>query len=280
MNAPIHPFALICVAAALLLPGGCASGPSYADYVSAAAAHLDSGRHAAAVEFLELALDASADGSKHDRALAMLVEARLGQGLVAEARDALDVLCQESPAVFLTWKAAAVLELRVAGTTAARGALQAAKGVARGEGHRAWLRDFEALLDGLDAFAAGDFAAARRCVADIDNEDVAPAAAWVVARLDALEQVGETRVSAARRIGTQAGLLDLWHSAAGRPEAQREVVEFARRIHQALSVADLESSVSDLELRKRLSPPGLGIARLAGWAGVAAERAPVRLRQG
>lgn len=269
--------ALVPWAICALILTSCAAGPDFATEIRAAATHLDSGRNLDALGFLDNALGAATDDAERALALAMAVEAHLAATDNEAASLTLQSLREQAPAAFVTWKAAAVLELHLHGTDAARAALQAAKGVQSTDGQRAWLRDFEALLGGVEAFADGDFATARTLLAAIRHADVAPAAAFVLARLDAIGRVRETRVSMARRAGTRAGLVDLWQAAVERPAVQQQIREYARQLGAPLDPSNATTAAGGAP-RAHLPASTLGIAS-AGIAGaLVAAQTPTRLR--
>ena len=261
----------------VLMFASCAAGPSFAEEIRAAATHLDSGRNHDAVAFLDEARRAATDEGQRALALAMTVEAQLGAADDDGAARTLQHLRRQAPAAFLTWKTEAVLELHLRGTDAARTALQAAQGVQRTDGQRAWLGDFEALLAGIEAFADGDFIAARTLLAAIRHADVAPAAAFVMGRLDAIGRAHETRVSMAQRAGTRAGIVDLWQAAVDRPDVQQQICEYARQIGTPLATTNATTAAGGVP-RAHLPASTLGIAS-AGIAGsLVAAQTPTRLR--
>lgn len=261
-----------------LLLAGCAAGPKFSDHLDAAATHLDCGRNAEAIGFLHEALDATTVAGERELAMAMLVEAHLAAGDDAHASEALDVLRSAAPRAFVTWKAQAVHELHRRGTAAARTALLAARGIRGNESQGAWLRDFEALLDGVDAFADGDFVAARSRLDGIRHADVTPAAAWLLGRLDAIGRVRESRISMARRAGARAGLIDLWHAATGQSEVQQQIAEYGRQIGVPLGPPTSPNPAGVALARDRLPVTNLGLACSAAWAAMATETTPMRLR--
>lgn len=264
-------------AVCVLLFASCAAGPGFAAEIRAAATHLDSNRSIDALGFLDNALHAATNDAERALALAMCVEAHLAAADDEAASRTLQGLRRQAPAAFMTWKTAAVLELHLHGTDAARAALQAAKGVQRTDGQRAWLRDFEALLAGIEAFADGDFATARTLLAAIVHTDVTPAAAFVLGRLDAITRVRETRVSMAQRAGTRTGIVDLWQAAVDRPDVQQQICEYARHIGVPLAPTNATTAGGGVP-RAHLPASTLGIAS-AGIAGsLVAAQTPTRLR--
>lgn len=269
--------ALVPWAICALILASCAAGPDFATEIRAAAAHLDSGRNLDALGFLDNALGAATDDAERALALAMSVEAHLAADDDEAAARTLQSLRQQAPAAFVTWKTEAVLELHLHGTDAARAALQAAKGVQSTDGQRAWLRDFEALLAGIEAFADGDFATARTLLTAIRHTDVAPAAAFVLGRLDAISRVRETRVSMAQRAGTRAGLVDLCQAAAERPDVQQQIREYARQLGAPLDPSHATTAAGGVP-RAHLPASTLGIASAGITGTLVAAQTPTRLR--
>jgi hypothetical protein len=271
------PKTLVACTAVLAALAACASAPRFDERIEAAAAHLDSGRSGDAVDFLRAAIGVTERAEQTAFALAMLVEAHLAMGDRAAAREVLDQLRGMAPTDFVTWKGEAVLLLHTDGTDAARGPLRAAKARSLREGQATWAADFEALLDALDAFADGDFAAARSRLAPVRHADVQPAAAWLLARLDAIERAHEERIGAARRAGARAGLLDLWCAADGALAAQRSIAAYARQLGCPLE-SDAVAALGALDARAVIHPPPDAWSSAAVWAWLAPVSVPRRLR--
>lgn len=270
---PVH--AVLAAATALVLTA-CGAAPHFTDELEAAAACLDSARPDEAVDRLAVALTVAP--SNHDRVqvLAMQVEAQLARDDVEQAAFAVEQARLIAPAAFLAWKAQAVLDLRRLGTDAARAALSAAKGRVESAGQGTWSRDFERLLDALDAFRDGDLNAARTHLVEITHADVAPSAAWLRARLDAVELVHAQRIGAAGELGAREGLLDLWHAARDDRSAQERVLAYGRQIGGTLEPSCLRQA--DVQARARLAPSPLAVASVAAVARIALEQVPLRSR--
>lgn len=261
---------------AALLPLACSAPPSFVTELDAAAACLDSLRFDEAAVRLDVALTAARSNDDRAQVLAMQLEAQLARKDLEQAAFAVERLRLIAPAAFVTWKAQAVLDLRLEGSVAARKALQAAKGRMRAEGQTSWVRDFEKLLDALDAFRDGDLVATRQRLDGITHSDVLPSAAWLGARLDAIESVQTQRISAARRDGAREGLLDLWHAAIREPALQDAIATRARQIGVPLPPSP--AGPDELVERGLRTPSPLAVASVAAVARLAVEQTPLRTR--
>ena len=262
--------------ALLLLFGSCGTAPRFVDQIEAATACLDSAQNDAALTRLEVAYTVAPSNDDRAQVLALQLEAQLARDDVEHAGYAQDRLQLIAPAAFITWKTKAVLDLRRSGTDAARAGLQAARGRAKAPGQAAWTHDFGKLLDALDAFRDGDLAAARRHLDGITHSDVAPSAAWLLGRLDALDQVQQQRTAAAHKDGMREGMADLWQAAHDTPALRDRIAKLARQIGCELSPSELHPA--DLEERSRRCPSPLAVASTAAVARLAVERTPLRSR--
>ncbi len=216
----------------------------------ASAAFLDGARFDEAIETLDDAIAGAENESTVALARSMKVEALLGAGRLQSADELVERMRLLAPSAFATWKAATVVTLRRDGLEAARWPLRAAAARAASAGQLDWATDCARLFDALSALADGAFFTARELAVQVRHADLAPSAAWLLGRLDAIEQAGEQRARSARTAGMRAGLADLWLAARDDVDLQRAIVADAGRLGCTFD----PSSIDESRDRARLVP--------------------------